>query len=84
MQVVNADYPTSPQIAAFFGSPDEGAFVMVNPLKFKPKAIYADGADAHLTGMKAYARYGEAVVKHRAAGLEGQLNILTKPMAART
>jgi uncharacterized protein (DUF1330 family) len=63
MRVENAYYPTSPQIAAFFGSPESGAFVMVNLLKFKPKAIYADGTGTHLTGMEAYARYGEAVAK---------------------
>jgi len=138
MQVSNAYYPTSSQITAFFGSPEDGAFVMVNLLKFKPKATYADGTDAHLSGLEAYARYGEAVArlivscggrllysgavtglllgecdelwdmvalaeypslkafqamtaspdyqaieKHRAAGLEGQLNIRTKAMAAR-
>ena len=107
---------------------------MVNLLKFKPKASYPDGSDAHLTGAEAYARYGDAVSKlieqqggrvrysgrstglllgecdplwdavalaeypsyasframisspayqaltrHRSAGLEGQLNIRTKP-----
>jgi uncharacterized protein (DUF1330 family) len=36
---------------------------MVNLLKFKPKAEYADGSDAHLTGREAYARYGEGVAK---------------------
>jgi uncharacterized protein (DUF1330 family) len=139
MQVANAFYPTPEQIAAIFGSPEDGAFVMVNLLKFKPKATYADGSEAHLTGAEAYARYGEAVAglvaryggrvfyggrvtglllgecgqlwdmvalveypslaafqamvaspdyqaieKHRAAGLEGQLNIRTKAMATTT
>jgi uncharacterized protein (DUF1330 family) len=139
MQVVNTFYPTPEQIAAFFGSSEDGAFVMVNLLKFKPKATYADGSDAHLSGAEAYARYGEAVArlvvkhggrllyggrvtglllgeceqlwdmvalaeypslaafqamtaspdyqaieKHRAAGLEGQLNIRTKAMTAKT
>ena len=139
MQVVNAFYPSADQIVSFFGSPEDGAFVMVNLLKFKPLATYADGTDTHLTGAEAYARYGVAVAKlvakhggrmlysgrvtglllgeceqlwdlvalveypslkafqamatspeyraiekHRAAGLEGQLNIRTKAAIANT
>ena len=63
MDVKNAVYPGPAQIADFFGAPEDGPFVMVNLLKFKAKAEYADGADAHLTGAQAYARYGEAVAK---------------------
>jgi uncharacterized protein (DUF1330 family) len=117
----------------FFGAGEEGPFVMVNLLKFKAKAAYADGRDTDLSGTEAYAIYGAAVQKcikdvggtagyagavtglmlgevednwdmvalveyptleafrnmmtsseyqaiavHRAAGLEGQLNIRTK------
>lgn len=138
MHVANAVYPTSEQIASFFGANEDGPFVMLNLLKFKPKAAYADGSDAQLTGAEAYARYGEAVAKllekhggrvrysgpatslmigecdplwdavalaeypsyaaframatsaeylaierHRLAGLDGQLNIRTKPMLDR-
>jgi uncharacterized protein (DUF1330 family) len=134
MRVVNAVYPTPEQITGFFGAPEDGPFVMVNLLKFKPRATYADGSDAQLTGAEAYARYGaavgklieklgghirysgqvtslmlgeceqlwdavalaeypsyaaframatspeyQAIEKHRSAGLEGQLNIRTKP-----
>ncbi len=63
MQVVNALYPTAEQIPAFFGAPEDGPFVMVNLLRFKAKAEYADGADGHLTGQEAYWRYAEAVAK---------------------
>jgi uncharacterized protein (DUF1330 family) len=49
------------QATAFFGSPENGPFVMVNLLKFKDEAEYADGSDADLTGAQAYARYGKAV-----------------------
>jgi uncharacterized protein (DUF1330 family) len=63
MDVNNAVYPAPAQAMAFFGAAEDGPFVMVNLLKFKPKAEYADGADAHLTGAQAYARYGEAVGK---------------------
>ena len=61
MDVKNAIYPGAAQVAGFFGAPEDGPFVMVNLLKFKPKAEYPDGTDAHLTGAEAYARYGEAV-----------------------
>jgi uncharacterized protein (DUF1330 family) len=72
MEVNNAVYPGPAQIAAFFGAPEDGPFVMVNLLKFKPKAEYADGADAHLTGAEAYGRYGDAVAK-LIEGLGGQV-----------
>ncbi|HWF00174.1 MAG TPA: DUF1330 domain-containing protein [Caulobacteraceae bacterium] len=61
MDVRNAVYPGSEQAAGFFGGPEEGPFVMVNLLKFKKKAQYADGSDGHLSGREAYARYGDAV-----------------------
>lgn len=61
MNVTNAVFPGMEQVAAFFGGPDQGAFVMVNLLKFKPAAEYADGSDADLTGAQAYARYGAGV-----------------------
>jgi uncharacterized protein (DUF1330 family) len=61
MQVTNAVFPSMEQASAFFGSPEAGPFVMVNLLKFKAKAEYADGSDADLSGAEAYARYGKAV-----------------------
>lgn len=63
MNVVNAVLPPMQQAVEFFGAPEDGPFVMVNLLKFKPKAEYADGSDAHLSGREAYARYGEEVAK---------------------
>ena len=63
MNVVNAVYPPHEQAMEFFGGAEDGPFVMVNLLKFKPRAEYADGADAHLTGAEAYARYAEEVRK---------------------
>lgn len=63
MEVQNAVLPSPEQGMAFFTSPEDGPFVMVNLLKFKDRAEYPDGADAHLTGAEAYARYGEAVRK---------------------
>lgn len=61
MKVVNAVFPPAEQAAAFFGAAEDGPFVMVNLLKFKERAEYPDGSDAHLTGREAYARYGAAV-----------------------
>jgi uncharacterized protein (DUF1330 family) len=63
MKVENAVVPPMDQAMAFFGAPEDGPFVMVNLLKFKDRAEYEDGSDAHLTGREAYARYGEGVTK---------------------
>jgi uncharacterized protein (DUF1330 family) len=63
MKVINAVIPPMEQAMAFFGGAEDGPFVMVNLLKFKPKAEYQDGSDAHLTGAEAYARYGDEVRK---------------------
>jgi uncharacterized protein (DUF1330 family) len=72
MQVENAVYPGPAQIAEFFGGGEDGPFVMINLLKFKPKAEYADGSDAQLSGAAAYARYGEGVSK-LIVGLGGRM-----------
>jgi hypothetical protein len=51
MQVSNAVFPPMEQaMERFSDRRDDGAFVMVNLLKFKPKAEYEDGSDADLTG----------------------------------
>jgi uncharacterized protein (DUF1330 family) len=63
MNVINQVMPTPEQAMAFFGGEEDGPFVMVNLLKFKPKAEYADGSDPDLSGAEAYARYGEEVRK---------------------
>lgn len=63
MKVENAVLPPMAQAMEFFGAPEDGPFIMVNLLKFKDRAEYADGSDAHLTGREAYARYGEGVTK---------------------
>jgi uncharacterized protein (DUF1330 family) len=63
MQVENEVMPQAAKAMAFFGAEEDGPFVMVNLLKFRARAEYADGADAHLSGAEAYARYGEAVSK---------------------
>ena len=62
MDVVNQVMPTPERAMAFFGGPEDGPFVMVNLLKFKDRAEYADG-DHGLTGAEAYGLYGEGVRK---------------------
>ena len=61
MRVENAVFPGREQITSFFGGPENGPFVMVNLLKFKETAEYADGSDADLSGAKAYAGYGKGI-----------------------
>ena len=72
MKVENAVMPSPEQAMGFFGGPEDGPFVMVNLLKFKDRAEYADGSDAHLTGAEAYGRYGEEVRK-LVEGLGGKI-----------
>ncbi|HJV42342.1 DUF1330 domain-containing protein [Caulobacter sp.] len=72
MKVVNAVFPEPLQIAEFFGAPEEGPIVMVNLLKFRTRAEYPDGSDAHLSGREAYGRYGEAVSR-LVEGLGGRI-----------
>ena len=59
MQVENKVMPSAEQIAATFGAPEDGPFVMVNLLKFKARATYASGED--ISGRDAYMRYGDEV-----------------------
>jgi uncharacterized protein (DUF1330 family) len=61
MDVVNQVMPSFERASEFFGGVEDGPFVMVNLLKFKPHAEYEDGSDAHITGLEAYGRYGEVV-----------------------
>ena len=63
MNVENEVMPKMERAMAFFGGQEDGPFVMVNLLKFKPKADYEDGAESQLTGAEAYAQYGEEVRK---------------------
>ncbi len=60
MKVINQIVPDEDQFKAFFNAPEDGTFVMVNLLKFREKAEYADG-DRGLSGAQAYMIYGAAV-----------------------
>ncbi len=67
---VNELMPGEAQVAEMQrpGPKDDGPIVMVNLLKFKEKATYADGRDTDLSGRKAYQLYAvkaaELVYKH--------------------
>src|SRR5581483_8641235 len=72
VHVLNTVIPDPAVAGAFFASPDDGAFVMVNLLKAKERAEYADGRDAHLSGREAYERYG-VEVRRLVEGLGGRI-----------
>ena len=61
MIVTNQVHPSAEQAQAFFGAEEDGAMCMVNLLKFKDKATYADGSEPELSGRDAYLRYGAGV-----------------------
>jgi len=62
MKVENRVSPDAQQRQAMQDDPGpDGPIVMVNLLKFRAKATYADGRDADLSGREAYARYGQGV-----------------------
>ena len=65
MEVINQVYPTEPgQIEKMMEAGPDGPIVMVNLLKFKPKALYKDGRQSSLTGRAAYELYGKAVTQY--------------------
>jgi uncharacterized protein (DUF1330 family) len=63
MKVENHVYPTQDRVAALMGNPSGDAIVMLNLLKFKDKAAYADGRATTLSGREAYMLYGDAMRK---------------------
>jgi hypothetical protein len=61
MYVENRLLPDEQQIRGFLEPGAGGAIYMVNLLKFRPKAEYADGRESGLTGREAYMLYAEGV-----------------------
>ena len=53
-------YPTPAQFKALLAGPPDQPVVMLNLLRFKPRA---DAPDAGVSGAEAYARYGSAMRK---------------------
>lgn len=64
MEFNNSVYPTKEQMEGFLVGDDDLPISMVNLLKFKDKAEYEDGRETNLTGVEAYAIYGNEVVEH--------------------
>ena len=58
MKVSNAVNPTPEQMQKFLQSDFSGPVAMLNLLKFKDKASYADKRETELTGQEAYGLYG--------------------------
>lgn len=64
MEVVNEVFPNDPkQIEGLMQEGPEGPIFMINLLKFKEKAEYADGRETSLSGRDAYMIYGRAVTE---------------------
>lgn len=63
MQVVNAQLPTRDQQQAAVLRDDGQPISMVNLLKFRDKAVYADGRATTLSGREAYEIYGRAMTR---------------------
>ncbi len=62
MQVINEVMPSSKeQIKALAEKGPDGPIFMINLLKFKEKAEYADGRQSDLAGRDAYMIYGRGV-----------------------
>ena len=62
MEVINEVRPSDPQqLAQMQEKGPDGPIFMVNLLKFKDKAEYADGRETDLTGRQAYQLYGAGV-----------------------
>ncbi len=59
MNVSNAVTPTQEQLQNLLDSDFEGPVSMLNLLKFKEHAEYADGRTSELSGAEAYSLYGE-------------------------
>ncbi len=59
MKFENAVYPTPEQISALARDSSSEPIVMLNLLKFRAKARYADARPGDLTGAQAYGLYAE-------------------------
>jgi len=64
MEVKNEVMPNDQQMVGFNELGKEKPIFMVNLLKFKEKAEYADKRETSLTGEEAYTVYGKEVQRH--------------------
>ena len=63
MIVENQLYPGAETIASLFADISDKRIVMLNLLKFRPRAEYPDGRESDLTGREAYRLYADAMQK---------------------
>jgi uncharacterized protein (DUF1330 family) len=63
VDVENAVYPIRSSVEALMSDASGGPVVMLNLLKFRAKAVYADGRASELTGRQAYDLYAAAMQK---------------------
>lgn len=64
MKVVNEVVPSDQhRVAQMMETGPDGPVFMVNLLKFKEKAAYADGRETDMTGREAYEIYGKGVAE---------------------
>lgn len=61
MIVTNAVLPLAEQLGALAADDRDEPVVMLNLLKFRAQAAYADGRDPGLSGRAAYERYADAM-----------------------
>ena len=64
MKVENRVHPSDEQIIGFQEGDTDTPIYMLNLLKFKEKAEYADGRDTPMTGAEAYGVYSKEVQAH--------------------
>jgi len=62
MKDENALEPTQEQLEGFLSPAEDKPIYMVNLLKYRDKAEYADGRETELSGRQAYGLYGMGVV----------------------
>jgi uncharacterized protein (DUF1330 family) len=70
MEYHNALEPNEEQVAGFLAPGDDQPIYMLNLLKYKDKAEYADGRNTELSGHDAYQIYGVGVIE-RLASVKG-------------
>jgi uncharacterized protein (DUF1330 family) len=63
VDVENHVYPTASRVEELMADDSGRPVVMVNLLKFRPKAVYPDGRPSDLTGRQAYDLYATAMQK---------------------
>lgn len=77
MHYANKMHPSKEQVDAVMSAETNGAFYLLNFLKFKPLAVYEDGRDSDLTGEQAYEIYVDAV-RDAIAATGGRLMLMAR------